>query len=208
MQALAARGPGPLNGWARFVPRAVAPSLLFLAACSAFADDLLSMPYGSAAAYAANGRSRLELSSSSLPLYESADGATRSSRIDMIWLPPRHPSLGLALGLTSINGPGLKTFGGSNPPVVDLGFQWRYALDSQYRLDVTAWKRMAPSDAISLVQNHQPGYGARFEMQVASLPSSGFVAERGFLGLQLESGARITVRRTGGRPMLYYRSRF
>ena len=208
MQALAARGPGPLDGRTRSWPRAGVASLLFLAAFSAFADDPLSLPNGPALPYAGSGRSRLELSTSSLPLYESVEGATRSSRIDMIWLPPRHPSLGLAFGITSLDGPGLKPFGGSSAPSVDLGFQWRYTLDSQYRVDVTAWRRMATGDAISLIQNRQPGYGARFELQVASLPSSGFVAERGFLGLQLESGARITLRKKAGGPMLYYRTKF
>ena len=38
--------------------------------------------------------------------------------------------------------------------------------------------------------------------------SSGLVADRGFVGLQLESGARITVRRSGGKPMIYYRTKF
>ena len=46
-------------------------------------------------------------------------------------------------------------------------------------------------------------------MRIGRAPvAAGLVAERGFLGLQLESGARITVRRSGGKPMLYYRSKF
>ena len=57
---------------------------------------------------------------------------------------------------------------------------------------------MAPTDAVDLVQARQPTYGARVEMQLGSLPQRGFVADRGFLGLQLEGGARITVRRSGG----------
>jgi hypothetical protein len=34
------------------------------------------------------------------------------------------------------------------------------------------------------------------------------VADRGFIGFQLESGARVTLRRSGGKPMIYYRTRF
>jgi hypothetical protein len=45
------------------------------------------------------------------------------------------------------------------------------------------------------------------EMQLAGSRSA-FVAEHGFVGLQLDGGARITLRRSGGRPMVYYRTRF
>jgi len=38
--------------------------------------------------------------------------------------------------------------------------------------------------------------------------SKGFVANRGFVGFQLESGARVTIRRKSGGPMLYYRNAF
>ena len=85
---------------------------------------------------------------------------------------------------------------------------WRYTLDRQYRIDFTAWHRVAAADAIDLVQSREPTYGARVEMGLGSLPKSGFVADRGFLGLQLDGGARITVRRSAGRPMLYYRATF
>jgi hypothetical protein len=65
-----------------------------------------------------------------------------------------------------------------------------------------------PPDTLTLVQMRQPSYGARFEMQIGSTPSTGFVADRGFVGLQLESGARVTLRRSEGKPMVYYRTRF
>ncbi|HWI80548.1 hypothetical protein [Ramlibacter sp.] len=148
---------------------------------------------------------RLELSTTSLPRFEPSDGATR---LNMILLPPRQPSLGLALGLTNMQGGGMMRVPGAAGTAVDLGFHWRYTLDGQYRIDVTGWRRMTPGDAATLAQTQQPGYGARLEMQMKSLPSRGLVAERGFLGLQLESGARITVRRSGGRPMFYYRTKF
>jgi hypothetical protein len=32
--------------------------------------------------------------------------------------------------------------------------------------------------------------------------------DRGFIGMQLEGGARITIKRKDGRPMVYYRSAF
>jgi hypothetical protein len=45
-------------------------------------------------------------------------------------------------------------------------------------------------------------------MQIRPVQKSGFVADHGFVGLQLESGARVTLRRSGGKPMIYYRTKF
>lgn len=156
------------------------------------------------------GRLQLELSASSLPRFDNTDGSTRASRIDMTWLPPRPSALGLSLGMTSTERPAYSVaapFTGAAPSV-DLGLHWRYTLQSNYRIDVRAWRRIEPPDALTLVQLHQPNYGARVEMQIGSLPKSGFVADRGFLGLQLESGARVMLRRSGGKPMIYYRTKF
>ena len=188
-------------------PAAAALVGLWLAAGAA-AQELPAVPTDLAEVSPANARSRIEVAAKSMPLFENLDGSTRSSRVDMIWLPPRRPTLGLALGLTSKDGPALRLPGNSASPAVDLGLHWRYTLDSQYRIDVTAWRRMSPPDAATLAHERQAAYGARFEMELKSLPSRGFVAERGFLGLQLESGARITVKRKHGGPMFYYRTRF
>jgi len=35
-----------------------------------------------------------------------------------------------------------------------------------------------------------------------------FAVEKGFVGLQLESGAKISIRRKNGGPMVYYRNSF
>jgi hypothetical protein len=154
---------------------------------------------------------QLEMSARSLPRFDNTDGATRSSRIDMTLLPARPSALGLSLGVTSLDGPGMsagRPFA-SAAPSMDVGLHWRYTSESNYRFDVTAWRRMNAVDAATLVQNREPVYGARVEMRVASVPKSGFVADRGFLGFQLESGARISLRKGGGgKPMVYYRSKF
>jgi len=135
-----------------------------------------------------------DVSATLLPRFEP-DGATRTSRIDMTWLPPRRSALGLSVGNTGQS--------------MDVGLHWRYTRDAHYRIDVTAWRRVTPPDAVSLVHLREPSYGARLEMRIGRAPTEpGFVAERGFVGFQLDSGARITVRRSGGRPMLYYRTRF
>ena len=177
-------------------------------AAGASAQELPAVPRDLADATPAGARSRIEVATSSLPLFENPDGASHSSRLDMIWLPPRRPNLGLALGLTSKEGTGLRLAGSGAAPALDLGLHWRYTLDAQYRIDVTAWRRMTPPDAAMLAHGRQAAYGARFEMQVKSLPSRRLVADRGFLGLQLESGARITVKRRHGGPMFYYRAKF
>lgn len=92
---------------------------------------------------------------------------------------------------------------------VDLGLHWRYTSIGNYRFDVSAWRRMNPPDAATLIDNRDSSYGARVEMHLVPPPRSGFLADHGFLGLQLESGARITLHKGGGgKPMVYYRSKF
>jgi hypothetical protein len=151
-----------------------------------------------------------EFSTTSLPRFEP-DGGTRTSRVDMTWLPAQRSALGLSLGMTTIDGLGLAVPAnlGNTGQSMDVGLIWRYTPDGNYRIDVTAWRRVAPQDAASLIQLRDSSYGARVEMRIGRAPiESGFVAQRGFVGFQLESGARITVRRSGGKPMLYYRSNF
>jgi hypothetical protein len=154
---------------------------------------------------------QLEMSARSLPRFDNTDGATHSSRIDMSLLAPRPSALGLSLGMTSLEGPGMsagRPFASASPGL-DVGLHWRYTSESNYRFDVTAWRRMNAVDTATLIQNRESTYGARVEMRVASVPKSGFVADRGFLGFQLESGARITLRKGGGgKPMVYYRTKF
>lgn len=207
---------GPSNEVAVSLPAVMAFALISLAACPAFAaeadsPDLVLAQAGITAA-ADRTRPQFEVSSSSLPRFDNTDGATHTSRIDMTWLPPRRSALGLSVGMVSLDGPALAPFAprpGFAPNTVDLGLHWRYTLDSAYRVDVTAWRRLMPADAMTLVQTREPSYGARVEMRLGGgVPQNGFVAERGFVGLQLESGARVTLKRSGGKPMVYYRSRF
>lgn len=180
----------------------------WLLAAAAGAQELPAVPTDLADASPVWPRGRIEVVASTVPLFETLDGSTRASRVDMIWLPPRRRNLGLALGLTSNGNPAPQLAGAGTPPSVDLGLHWRAMADSPYRIDVTAWRRMSPPDAAALVQEREAAYGARLELQLQSSGSRGLVAERGFLGLQLESGARITVRRKHGGPMFYYRAKF
>lgn len=218
MNGVAANGMRHSSVGARRHVLAALPLLLGLLTTGAIARD--EVPPATLPSLVSEARdpriqaAQLEVSASSLPRFDNVDGSSQASRIALTWLPPRQPGLGLAMGMSlgmtnrsgaafSVGGPSL-----SSTPSIDLGFHWRYTLDSQYRIDFTAWHRMAPVDAIDLVQSRQPTYGARVEMGLGSMPRSGFVADRGFLGVQLDGGARITVRRSAGRPMLYYRTNF
>ena len=218
MNGIAANGMGPSGVGAKRHVRVAVPLLLSLVACSAWAwEEVAPAPLSSPVSETSDQRTKpaqLEVLSTNLPRFDNVDGSTRTSRIALTWLPPRQPGLGLAmgmtLGMTNRTAPGW--FGGApslgSSSSVDLGFHWRYTLDRQYRIDFTAWHRMAPTDAIDLVHSREPTYGARVEMGLWSLPKRGLIADRGFIGVQLDGGARITVRRSGGRPMLYYRANF
>lgn len=156
-------------------------------------------------------RPQVEVSTATLPRFDNVDGATRTSRVGITLLPRHRSSIGLAFGVSNLAGaqPGLPPSAAAMPSV-DLGVHWRVMLDSNYRFDVTAYRRAPNADAISLIENHDPSYGARVELGLGSIQgrSRGFVADRGFLGFQMEGGARVTIRRSRGAPMIYYRNTF
>jgi hypothetical protein len=94
------------------------------------------------------------------------------------------------------------------PGTVDIGLQWSQVLSAQQTVDITAWRRLAPPpDAISLVQQQDTVYGARFEMKLKSPSAKSFFADK-FIGLQLDSGARIGIKKSNGNPTIYYRNQF
>lgn len=96
----------------------------------------------------------------------------------------------------------------ATPGSVDIGLQWRQPLTSQQYVDITAWRRVTPPpDAMSLIQQQDPVYGARVEMKLASPTLKRFLADK-FIGLQLDSGARIGIKKSNGNPTLYYRNQF
>ncbi|MCM2251605.1 MAG: hypothetical protein NDJ19_04515 [Ramlibacter sp.] len=213
MDAIVARGADRSKAWAGLRPRVgLALALaLGLAGCGAWAFEADAFMLEPASTMSEDkDRLQLQLSTSSLPRFDSIDGPSRSSRIDMTWLPPRRSALGLSLGMATVHGSALAGAGPypGGATSLNLGLHWRYTLDSNYRIDVTAWRRVMPADTLTLVRLHEPDYGARVEMQIRPVRKSGFVADRGFIGLQLESGARVTLRRSGGKPMIYYRAKF
>jgi hypothetical protein len=194
-------------------PRALVPGALLTALLCALTGSTWALDQDAAVVVAfadtgaaANSRPQFEFSTSPAPRFDN-DGSQRAPRIDMTLLSRDRPALGLSLGLSNLDG---SAFAGGAPlapagPSADVGVLWRSG--GNYRVEVSAWRRLATPDALEMVLQRQPTYGARFEMQ---LPSArrGLVADHGFLGMQLESGARITIRRKEHVPMLYYRNQF
>ena len=153
----------------------------------------------------------IEISSSNLPRFDNFDGSNRTQqRLDMALLSPGRSSFGVTMGVTGLSPSRYGFNAGATEGVtgVNLGLQWRYVFDNTRRVDITAWREMGrPNDALAMVQSRESGYGARVEMQLAGSRSP-LVAERGFVGLQLDGGARISLHRSGGRPMVYFRNQF
>src|SRR6185369_7147620 len=107
MNAVVALGLGrsdAIAGLARCVPAAL---VLGLAGSGAWALDIDPSLAAAVTGTKPDERTRLqlELSTSSLPRFDNTDGSTRSSRIDMTWMPPRRSALGLLLGMTTMEGP-------------------------------------------------------------------------------------------------------
>ena len=154
---------------------------------------------------------RLEVSTLRLPRLDGLDPGSSGPRLNLSLLPPRRSGLGLAVGMGGFAPPpgvaGQPTPASMN---LDVGLHWRHTTDDNYQVDVTAWRRINPQpDAYSLVQLRQPTtYVARVELNLNSARRKGLVADRGFLGLQLENSARISLRRKNGGTMLYYRLKF
>ncbi len=151
---------------------------------------------------------RMQVRSSTLPRLEAQDSGFQAPRVDLSLTPSNSHGLGAVVGLSGFHASNAVPLGFQpQRPSVDLGLRW-----SQKQIDVMAWRRMnTPDDAYSLAQmKEQPVYGARVEMNLAAAAGkkNTFGIDRGFLGMQLESGARISIKRRHGGPMVYYRTAF
>lgn len=172
--------------------------------------SLTPVPLAAAGSVPALG-SVIEISASNLPRFDSLDGTSRTrQRLDLALLSPGRASFGITMGLRGLapSRNGFTDGVAASLPGVNLGLQYRYIFDNNRRIDITAWRDLGrPNDALALIQSRDSSYGARVEMQLAGSRSS-LVADRGFVGFQLDGGARITLRRSGGKPMVYYRNKF
>ena len=193
----------------RLSGRCAAIALGFVAVCPlAWAQETVSsMQERARAETQAEPSYRLEVNSSTLPRLDAQDSGFQAPRVDLSLQQNR--GLGVVLGMGSI---GIRSAVQPNSfasqPSMDLGLRWRQVVHSK-QVDVTAWRRMTTDDdAYSLIQMRQPVYGARVEMRLGDGNEAKLNAIKGFLGFQMESGAKITVRRKDGRPMIYYRTSF
>lgn len=195
----AAAGAGA--GCRREFARGVAIALVSLC-CAAQAQEASSL---SAAKRGEQGL-RVQVQASSLPRFDAQDSGFQAPRVDLSITPfdRNGNGLGAVFGLASSSGAA-----GLQPRLgVDVGLRWSHLLQSQ-RIDITAWRRMnVPDDAYTQVIMREPMYGARVEMNLASAHHAGLAMDLGFIGFQMESGARITIKRKDGRPMVYYRTTF
>ena len=184
---------------------------LLLAACVAcpavgWADDL---GQGSAEVLLAEARVdqpgvKVQVRTSTLPRLEAQDSGFQAPRIDLSLTPRNSHGLGAVVGVSGFNSSALPLGLQPQRPSLDVGLRW-----SQKQVDVMAWRRMTgPDDAYSLIQMQQPVYGARVEMNLGSSKKRAFALDRGLIGMQLESGARISIKRKNGGPMIYYRTTF
>jgi hypothetical protein len=185
-------------------------SLALVAACpAAWAQDVKETPPDVVVLAEARTEQqpvRVQVQTSALPRLEAQDSGFQAPRVDLSLFPAKANGMGAVLGVSGFSAqsaPGL----GLSPmrPSIDLGLRF-----SHKQIDVTAWRRMNTStdDAYTQIQLRQPVYGARVEMNLKPAKLNVLGIDRGFLGLQLESGARISIKRKDGRPMVYYRTTF
>ena len=148
---------------------------------------------------------KVQVRTSTLPRLEAQDSGFQAPRIDLSLTPRNSHGLGAVVGVSGFNSSALPLGLQPQRPSVDVGLRW-----SQKQVDVMAWRRMTgPDDAYSLIQMQQPVYGARVEMNLGRGSKKGpFALDRGLIGMQLESGARISIKRKNGGPMIYYRTAF
>lgn len=148
---------------------------------------------------------RVQVQTSTLPRLEAQqDNGFRSPRVDVSVFPANAYGVGAVFGMSGFSGSQPQPLGFAPVrPAVDLGLRW-----NRNQIDITAWRRMhTADDAYAMIQAREPVYGARVEMNLKS--TGGLLAlDKSAIGLQLQSGARISIKRKNGGPMVYYRTTF
>lgn len=205
---------GVAAGFPRKVPRARA-SVFALVTCVLAPAGLAQQPAQAIteSRVASEARTdqpqvRVEVRTTTLPRLDAPDAGFQAQRVDLSLMPANSRGVGAVVGLSGFSGGPAPLGLQSQRTSLDFGLRWSHTLRSQEQLDITAWRRMnSPDDAYTLAQMRDPVYGARVELNLAGAKNRlGF--DRGLFGLQLESGARISIRRKDGGPMVYYRSSF
>lgn len=151
---------------------------------------------------------RVQVQASALPRIDALDSGFQAPRVDVALFPSPHTTGFSAVFGLSTPRPGIHLQPAAASSV-DLGLRWTQRLHGRHLIDVTAWRRMGTEhDAATLAQMREPTvYGARVELNLKPVRKAGLTFDRG-IGLQLESGARISIKRKNGGPMVYYRTSF
>jgi hypothetical protein len=154
---------------------------------------------------------RVQVQTSALPrVVEATDAGFQAPRVDVSLFPANGGGMGAVFGMSTTAGaqpPGL----GLAPQrlSVDVGLRFSHRFQNENQIDITAWRRMnTADDAYTQIQMRQPTYGARVEMEIKPAKYGALALDRGFLGMQLEGGGRISIKRKYGGPMVYYRTAF
>jgi hypothetical protein len=177
-----------------------------------WAQDAAQAPQDMVLAEARTEPLRIELNSSNLPRLDGQEAGFQGPRVDLSVRPGgRSDGLGVGVGMSNFTPRAGLPPGGLAAPraAMDVGLHYRHMLPSQGQIDVAAWRRMAPQqDAYSMVQMSDPVYGARVEMRLKPANPTGFNFDSGLIGMQLQGGAKISIKRKNGGPMIYYRNTF
>lgn len=212
MEKVAAAATGAGNRRGKQVGRWGALALAACSVCPVSAQDAGQLPGDALLAEARKAQlpMRVQVEASALPRLDAQDAGFQAPRVDVSLFPARVGGMGAVVGMSGFSGQQPSILGlAPMRPSVDFGLRFSHKLANDDRIDVTAWRRMqAPDDAYTLIQSREPVYGARVELNLKPVRKGGFGFDRGFLGLQLESGARISIKRKDGRPMIYYRTTF
>jgi hypothetical protein len=177
----------------------------------AWAQDAGQTPAEAVVAEARTGAPvRVQVQTSALPRLDSQDSGFQAPRVDVSLFPANAGGVGAVVGMSGFSSRQPLPLGlAPVQPSLDFGVRFSHKLQSQNQIDITAWRRMnTADDAYTLIQARQPVYGARVEMNLKASKTGIVALDRGFVGLQLESGARISIKRKNGGPMLYYRTTF
>ncbi len=190
------------------VRHGIVAAVACVAGAGAWAQDA-ALDLALQAERAADAPVRLELNATSLPRLDGQE-AGQSQRLDLSVLPASGSGMGVAVGMSSFapasNVPPAG-FAATAKPALDLGLHYRYALPKSRQVDVTAYRRLSP-ESVTAFQPEPAVYGARVELGLQPTRKAGFATDRGFVGVQLQSGARISIKRRNGGPMVYYRNTF
>lgn len=130
---------------------------------------------------------------------------TRLPQVDLVMLAePQPPNAGSAYQL---NWSAFAPQQQAAPSHLNLGLRWRPTTPAGRQVDAQVWRRVTSTTPSSLAYvEDAPEYGARVEMQIT--PAKRTIPLRDLLGMQLDNGARLSLRPRNGKVSLYYRMQF